>query len=184
MAISVTGIMKRHPECFDRETLKLFEDDEDPFSFPGLDFTRTPEDSRHINFINSHAVIIAGSGMCTGGRIKHHLKHNIWREESSIIFVGFQAEGTLGRKIVDRQRTVKIFGESYRVRAHVHTIGGFSSHADKSILTDWLQKSVGTDRVFLVHGEDKGARAFKKELERLKIAKAVHIPHLGETVSL
>lgn len=184
MGINVTEVMRRHPECFDQETLALFKNNEDPFSFPGLEFTKTPEESRQINHVKSHAIIIAGSGMCTGGRIKHHLKHNIWREESSIVFVGFQAEGTLGRKIVDREKTVRIFGELYRLNAQVHTIGGFSSHADKGILLDWLGQSPGAEKIFLVHGEGKETEGFRAELERLQIGKSVHIPHLGEVHQL
>jgi len=184
MGISVTGIMRRHPECFDEETRRLIENHDDPFSFPGLEFTRESNESKQINFIKNHAIIIAGSGMCTGGRIKHHLKHNIWRKASAVIFVGYQAEGTLGRKIVDGKKKVRIFGETYKVNASVHTIGGFSSHADRDILIDWLNHSIGTDRIFIVHGEDAPRKAFKKELEAGKAAKTVHIPHFGDTFTL
>jgi metallo-beta-lactamase family protein len=184
MGINVTGVMKRHPECFDEETMKLFQDREDPFWFEGLDFTRTPDESRQINYMRSHAVIIAGSGMCTGGRIKHHLKHNIWRPESSIIFVGFQAKGTLGRKIVDGEPEVKIFRETYRVHSKVYTIGGFSSHADRNILLDWLGRSRGTDHIFIVHGEEKGAVSLRDELRSRNLATTVHIPHYGQAVQL
>ncbi len=122
--------------------------------------------------------------MCTGGRIKHHLKHNIWRKESSIVFVGYQARGTLGRKIIDGKKTVKIFGETYKVNARIYTIGGFSSHADKDTLIDWLQHNKRIKHVFLVHGENDILLKFHKELLERKIANKVTIPHLQESFSL
>jgi len=184
MGIRVTDLMRRHPECFDEETARLFEKEEDPFDFPGLQFTKTQEASRQINAVKSHAIIIAGSGMCTGGRIKHHLKHNLWREESSVIFVGYQAEGTLGRKIVDREKQVTIFGETCRVNAQIHTIGGFSSHADKEILIDWLQHNKEIRHLFLVHGERDSLASFQEEVKKRNMAKDIHIPHLNEKFSL
>ncbi len=184
MAINVNEIMRRHPECFDEDTAQLLAKKHDPFSFPGLQLTKTPDQSRKINAIESHAIIIAGSGMCTGGRIKHHLKHNIWREEASIVFVGYQAEGTLGRKIVDGNEVVKIFDESYRVRAKVYTIGGFSAHADRAILLDWLKHCENPDHLFLVHGEEKALSSFEKEINTLKKAKKTHIPALHQSFSL
>ncbi|NIR12971.1 MAG: MBL fold metallo-hydrolase, partial [Desulfobacterales bacterium] len=111
------SVMRRHPECFDEPMRELLSRGDDPFNFPGLEFTRTTEASMRINYIKSHAIIIAGSGMCTGGRIKHHLKHNIWREESAVVFVGYQANGTLGRRLVDKEKEVMIFDQPYRVRS-------------------------------------------------------------------
>lgn len=184
MAIRVTDVMRRHPSFFDEETEKIFRAIGDPFDFPGLEFTRTPDESRKINFLKSQTIIIAGSGMCTGGRIKHHLKHNIWRKESSIIFVGYQASGTLGRDIVDGKKKVRIFREPYRVRARVYTIGGFSSHADRDILLDWVGHKKALKRVFLVHGEGNVLRSLKKELQSRKMAKKIDIPGLHEQVSL
>ena len=184
MAISVNDIMRRHPECFDEETMKMLAKDHDPFSFPGLKLTKTPDQSRKINAFESHAIIIAGSGMCTGGRIKHHLKHNIWREESSIIFVGYQAEGTLGRKIVDGNNVVKIYDESYRVRAKIYTIGGFSAHADRTILLDWLRHCENPVHIFLVHGEVNALSSFKKDIEAQNMAKKIHVPGLNQSFSL
>ena len=184
MAINVNDIMRRHPECFDEETKLLLSRNHDPFSFPGLQLTKTQEQSMKINAIESHAIIIAGSGMCTGGRIKHHLKHNIWREESSIIFVGYQAEGTLGRNIVDGNERVKIYDETYRVRAKIYSIGGFSAHADKHILLDWLDHCRVPEQVFLVHGEDSALSSFKKEIQARERAKEIHIPKIHESFSL
>jgi len=184
MAINVNNIMRRHPECYDEETRLLLDKKHDPFSFTGLQLAKTPDDSRKINSIESNAVIIAGSGMCTGGRIKHHLKHNIWRKESSIIFVGFQAEGTLGRKIVDGEKHVKIYGENFRVRSKVYTIGGFSAHADKSILHDWLKHCENPEHLFLVHGEDKALSAFKSDIMSSRLARNIYTPKLHNEFEL
>jgi len=183
MAISINEIMRRHPECYDEETAKLMASNHDPFSFPGLHLTKTPDQSRKINAIESHAIIIAGSGMCTGGRIKHHLKHNIWREESSIIFVGYQAEGTLGRKIVDGNELVKIYDESFRVRAKIYTIGGFSAHADRAILLDWLMHCNNPDHLFLVHGEENALSSFEQGIKTQNIAKEIHTPAMHQNFS-
>ncbi|NOX21258.1 MAG: MBL fold metallo-hydrolase, partial [Nitrospirae bacterium] len=180
MGITVTEIMRRHPECYDQETAELIKRGEDPFYFPGLEFTREPEESKKINFIKSHAIVIAGSGMCTGGRIKHHLKHNIWRSESAVVFVGYQAEGTLGRKLVDGEKIVKIFGETYRVKASIHTIGGFSSHADKETLKAWVKSAGVVDELFIVHGEEKPKRELKKALLEDGLVRKIHLPSYGE----
>jgi len=181
MAISVNDIMRKHPECFDEETKTLLRSNHNPLSFPGLHMTKTPDESRKINYIGSHAIIIAGSGMCTGGRIKHHLKHNIWRKESSIIFVGYQAKGSLGRQIVDGEEIVKIFDESYRVRAKVYTIGGFSAHADRDILLDWLKRCEKPERLFLVHGEREALASFEKEIRKDTLAREIHIPEIHQS---
>jgi metallo-beta-lactamase family protein len=184
MAINVTNVMSRHPECFDEETRRLFRDGKNPFHFEGLQFTRTPDESKKINDIKRNAVIIAGSGMMTGGRIKHHLKHNIWRRESSLVIVGYQAEGTLGREIVDGAKEVRIFDEPYRVNASVHTIGGFSSHAGRDGLISWIKRAGKPSHVFLVHGEGGGVRSFKAYLEGNGLAGEVHIPRMNETFTL
>lgn len=184
MAINVADIMHRHPEFYDPEAADLLRKGEELFLFKGLKLTRHPEESRQINFIKSHAIIIAGSGMCTGGRIKHHLKHNIWRKESSVIFAGYQAEGTLGREIVDGSRRVKIFDQNMRVRSRIYTIGGFSAHADRDILLDWLGHCKGLDKVFLVHGERDVIEGFRKDLVKNKIAGKVHVPHMHQSFVL
>ncbi len=164
LAISATRIFKAHPECYDDEARELLKEHKDPFTFPGLRFTRSVEESKKINDIKSGAIIIAGSGMCTGGRVKHHLKHNLWRKESSVVFVGYQARGTLGRKIIEGHESVIIYGEEVKVRAKVYTINGFSSHAGKDGLLDWARKF--DDPTFvLVHGEPESREAFAKSLE-------------------
>jgi len=184
MGIKVTDIMRKHPECFDEETAVLFREDGDPFDFPGLEFTRSSAESRLINGIKSHAIVIAGSGMCTGGRIKHHLKQNIWRDESSLVFVGYQADGTLGRKIVDGKKKVRIYGDLYRVNARVYTIGGFSAHADQDILIEWLRASRGIEELFLVHGEERGLQQFRSVLNQAGVARKIHIPRMDERFAL
>jgi metallo-beta-lactamase family protein len=165
MAISATQIFRRHPECYDEEALRIFRSGADPFALPGLHFTRETAESIAINRFEGGAVIIAGSGMCTGGRIRHHLKHNIWRREASIVFVGFAAKGTLGRRIIDGEKMVRIFGEEIKVRADVYTIGGFSAHADQKELLSWHRQTGSPETTFLVHGEESSMEAFKGLLD-------------------
>jgi len=181
LAISATHIFRAHPECFDDETRELIKRHRDPFSFPGLKFTRSVEESKKINNIKSGAIIIAGSGMCTGGRIKHHLKHNLWREEASVVFVGYQARGTLGRDIVDGKEKVTIYGEEVRVRARVYTINGFSSHAGRDGLLNWALKFENPE-FFLVHGEHESQEAFASLLREHK--RSVTIPGYGEEITI
>ncbi len=152
MAISATRIFRRHPHAYGREAAALFARGRDPFHLPGLRFTRERAQSRTINEIRAGAIIMAGSGMCTGGRILHHLKHNLWRAECSVVFVGFAAEGTLARAIIDGAEAVEILGESIPVRAAVHTINGFSAHADRDALLAWHAAS-GPSETALVHAE-------------------------------
>ena len=126
----------------------------------------TVDDSRRINEIKSQAVIIAGSGMCQGGRVVYHLIHNLHREECSVIFAGFQARGTLGRKIVDREKEVHILGRTVPVRAKIYTIGGFSAHADQKELLDWLSTIQTNPELFLVHGEPEIIESFRETIEK------------------
>jgi metallo-beta-lactamase family protein len=154
MAVEVTGVFERHPELFDEEMKKRLRQQKSPFDFPGLKLTGTADESKAINRIDSGAIIIAGSGMCTGGRVKHHLVNNISREESTILFVGYQAAGTLGRQIVDGAKKVRILGQYYPVKAKIVQLNGFSAHADRDELIGWLS-SLGKPprRVFVTHGE-------------------------------
>jgi len=169
MAISATRIFERHPECFDQETLQLSRNGRDPFDVPGLRFTRDTADSMAINQIDGGAVIMAGSGMCTGGRVRHHLRHNLWRKHSSVVFVGYAANGTLARQIIDGARHVRIFGDDIPVRASVHTIGGFSAHADQAELLAWHRQIGNPKRTFLVHGEPESMTAFAKLLRHTHV---------------
>lgn len=180
MAISATQIFQRHPECFDQETSGIFKSGQDPFMFPGLHFTRETADSMAINNIAGGSMIIAGSGMCTGGRIKHHLKHNLWDRNNTIIFVGFAAYGTLARQIVDGAKSVKIFGEEIPVRADVFTIGGFSAHADQAELLAWHQQTGQPKTTFLVHGDKDVMPVFAGKLHNTR----VEMPCLHQTYNL
>lgn len=180
MAISATQIFKRHPECYDEETAELFRTGRDPFDFPGLHFTRETAESMAINQISGGAVIVAGSGMCTGGRIRHHLKRNLGRPQCSVIFVGFAAQGTLARQIVDGAKTVAIFGDEYPVKASIHTIGGFSAHAGQAELLAWHRRTGNPETTFLVHGEAVGMAAFGRLLDNTE----VRMPALQQSFDL
>jgi len=161
MAISITEVFKRHSELFDEEMSKLVREKKSPFDFPSLKMTQTADESKAINRISGTVMIIAGSGMCTGGRVKHHLVTNISRRESTILFVGYQAIGTLGRHIVDGAKKVRILGQRYPVRARIEQIHGFSSHADRNELFRWLSMlKKAPRRVFIVHGESEVAQQF------------------------
>ena len=173
MAISATNVFARHPECYDEETKKLFADGHDPFDFPSMHFTRESIESIALNNIHSGALILAGSGMCTGGRVRHHLKNNIWRKECSVVFVGYAARGTLARRIVDGAKTVSIFGEEYTVNAKIYTIGGFSAHAGQNELLAWHQATEKPQTTYLVHGEVDSMHTFSSLLKdtEVRIAK-------------
>jgi metallo-beta-lactamase family protein len=164
MAITATEIFRRHPECLSDEVADLFRDGRDPLSVPGLHLTRESAESMSINMIKGGAIIMAGSGMATGGRVRHHLKHNLWRSDAGIIFVGFAAHGTLARQIIDGAPVVRIFGEEIPVKAKVYTIGGFSAHADQAELLAW-QRPTKAERTVLVHGEESVMKGFAPLLE-------------------
>ena len=180
MAISATEIFKHYPDCFDRDTLALIKKGKDPLGFPGLHYTRQTSESMAINSIDGGAVIMAGSGMCTGGRVRHHLKHNLWDRRSSVVFVGYAARGTLARRIIDGARVVTIFGEKISVNASIYTIGGFSAHADQKDLLDWHKKTGDPDVTYLVHGEEAAMAALEKRLRNTE----VRMPQLGDGFSL
>ncbi|OMH41327.1 MBL fold metallo-hydrolase RNA specificity domain-containing protein [Desulfurobacterium indicum] len=182
LAISITRTFKRHKECFDKDTLEMFKKG-DPLNFPGLTFTRTVEESMRINQVKSHAIIIAGNGMCTAGRIVHHLRHHLWDRNSSIVFIGYQAEGTTGREIIEGKKKVKIFNEYIKVNAKVYTINGFSSHADKPQLIDWIKRGTKKDtRIVLVHGEKDVMKDYGEAILKDIGIKPI-IPELYETLT-
>lgn len=164
MAISATQIFRHHPECYDTESAQLFREGRDPFDLPGLHFTRETAESMALNRLGGGAVILAGSGMCTGGRVRHHLKHNLWRRDCSVIFVGYAAPGTLARKIIDGAESVHFFREDIPVRAKIHTIGGFSAHADRNELLAWWGATAAPQTTVLVHGDERAMRAFGQAL--------------------
>ena len=133
-----------------------------------------------LNQISGGAVILAGSGMCTGGRVRHHLVHNLWRENSSVIFVGYASRGTLARRIVDGAKTVRIFGKEIPVRARIHTIGGFSAHADRDELLAWHRGTGHPGRTFLVHGDEEAMARFAERLPDTEVI----MPELGDSFEL
>ena len=154
MAVEVTGVFERHPELFDEEMKKLLRQQKSPFDFPGLNLVGTVDESKAINHMDGSVIIIAGSGMCTGGRIKHHLVNNISKKESTILFVGYQADGTLGRQIVNGAKRVRMLGQYYPVEAQITQLNGFSAHADRDGLIRWLSSlRKPPRRVFVTHGE-------------------------------
>jgi metallo-beta-lactamase family protein len=184
MAISVTEVFEHHPELFDREMMGLIRQGKSPFDFPGLTMVRTVDQSKAINYIKGTALIIAGSGMCTGGRIKYHLANNISRKQSRILFVGYQAVGTLGREIVRGAKTVRILGQKHRVRARVAQINGFSAHADRDELFRWLSAlQKPPTHLFIVHGEAEASFQFAEYL-RERTGWEISVPEYQDTVIL
>ncbi len=179
MAISATEVFERHPECYDKATRKLLDQGIDPFDLPGLRFSRSTEESMALNRIRGGAVIMAGAGMCTGGRIRHHLRHNLWRADSSVIFVGFATPGTLARKLIDGARSVELFGDTVAVHATLHTINGFSAHADRDELLRW-HKAVSPSRTILVHGDPDAMERFASLLTDTEVL----MPRRGTQITL
>jgi metallo-beta-lactamase family protein len=183
MAVSATEIFRQHADGFSDEVRDGLLAGKHPFSPPGLRFTRETVDSMAINRIKGGAVIMAGSGMCTGGRVRHHLKHNIWRPECSVVFVGFAAQGTLARQIVDGAKHIRISGEDIQVKADIYTINGFSAHADQRELLYWASKAGKPETIFLVHGDyEKGMSSMQAELAKKGLT--VQCPTLHSAVDL
>jgi len=184
MAISVTEVFKDHPELFDDAMQDMMQEGHSPFSFSGLKMTRSVDQSKAINHIRGTSIIIAGSGMCTGGRIKHHLVHNIYRKESTILFVGYQAEGTLGRYILSGAKEVRILGQTWRRRAGIRKISGFSAHADQPALLRWLGGLERPPRrLFLTHGEAEAIQVLAQKIKQDKGWQPL-VPEYGQRVAL
>ncbi len=183
MAIDVTSVFRNHRELMDEEMQARLESGRPMFDFPGLQLVRTRQDSMAINHIKGSCVILAGSGMCTAGRIKHHLTHNLPRPESTVVFVGYQARGTLGRELVEGRPDVRIHGQRYPVRAKIAQVSGLSAHADRSGLLDWLGHFKKPRRVFLTHGEKKAALDLSAEIgSRWDVD--VQVPEYGDVFDL
>jgi metallo-beta-lactamase family protein len=183
LAISATEISQRHPECFDEETQALLAQGDDPMDFPGLTLTRSVQESKHINQTRGPLMIIASSGMCTGGRIRHHLQNHLDHGKDIILFVGYQAAGTLGRYIMEGNPVVKLFGEKVQVRAQVRSLSAFSAHADVDGLLAWVEPIKGPRAVFVVHGEEGAALDFAALAHR-NLGAPTLVPEFGETVDL
>lgn len=181
LAVSATEVFRSNLDCFDEEAREYIKNGDNPLDFPGLRFTRSAEESKALNESKESLIIISASGMCEAGRIKHHLKHNLWRKESSIVFVGYQAAGTLGRRILDGAKKVRIFGEEINVDARVEMLEGLSGHADQTGLISWLKSFRQKPRnIFVVHGEEEAVKQFGdlifRELDIVPIA-----PEYGES---
>ena len=184
LAVSATEIFRDNMELFDEEVRNRIENGDNPLEFPGLKFTRTVEESRALNESFEPSIIISASGMCEVGRIKHHLKHNLWNPNSTILFVGYQAPGTLGYRIVNGEKTVKIFGEEIAVNARIEYIEGYSGHADQEWLLNFIYSFITKPKhIFLVHGEPEGQKILKDKItETVDIE--VTIPDFGEKYKL
>jgi len=167
LAMKATEVFQRNAGVFDEEARNLLKQGDNPLYFSNLHFTQSVEESKELNFSDEPKIIISSSGMCEAGRIRHHLKHNLWKRNSSIVFVGYQAEGTLGRKIRDGANKVKLFGEEIFVNAEVYNVEGFSGHADKNGLLNWLKGFKEKPcKLFIVHGEEQSKADFAKVVEQ------------------
>lgn len=182
LAVNVTDIFRKHPECYDERTKKEFQK-ENPFGFEKITYITDVKDSKALNFKEDPHIIISASGTCEHGRILHHLKNNIEDERNTILIVGYMPEYTLGRKILEKTPEIKIFGEPYKLKAKVKSVNAFSAHADRSDLVDHVKHIEGLKGIFLVHGEEKQLQAFKEALHENSI-KDVTIPHLGDEVEI
>jgi metallo-beta-lactamase family protein len=184
LAVSATRIFRENTDCYDEEARQYILNGDNPLDFPNLHFTSSVEESKALNSSEESKIIISASGMCDAGRIKHHLKHNLWRENSTVIFVGFQALGTLGRRLADGAKVVRIFDEEIVVKARIEMIEGFSGHADREGLLEWIdtmqQKPA---QIILVHGEPEIMKDFRQSIdERFNLP--AHIAEYGETIDL
>ncbi len=170
LAIKATNLYKQYPKLLNEEHEVNSILGHNPFTFDALKLTQSPAQSMSINAVKRRAIIIAGSGMCTGGRILHHFKHRLWDEKNSLIFVGYQVGGTLGRKIVDGAEFVYVRGEKIAVKAKIYTINGFSAHGDREDLLDWIAHFEGLENIYLIHGEEDKAKIFRETIiEKLHI---------------
>ena len=187
LAIDATGIYRLHPEAYDEEIAQFMHEDgnSDPFGFDMMYYTRSTAQSKELNFLREPAVIISASGMAEAGRILHHLKNNVENPANTILIVGWQAPDTLGRRIVEKQPKVKIFGEEYYLKAEVATINGFSAHADRSELLQWVDRMTQRPlRTFVVHGEEEASLAFADSLVKEQKLENVVVPQLGQKFTL
>ena len=183
LAIEATRVFTRHSDLFDQDMTDLWQQNQARSILPNLHISRTSNQSMALNRIQSGAIIIAGSGMCNGGRIKHHFKHNIWRNECHVVISGFQAQGTLGRSLVDGAKYIRLWGETVRVAATIHTVGGLSAHADQLALKNWYANFEQRPPVLLVHGETAGLESLA-EILRNEFNAPVTIARFGQKLDL
>jgi metallo-beta-lactamase family protein len=183
LSVDATEAYRGHPECFDEETLRFLEKDGDPFGFNLLTYVKTTDESKALNDRRGPCVIIASSGMAEAGRILHHLKHSVAREENTVLIVGYQAENTLGRHLLEHRPKVRILGDEIPLRCRVEKINGLSAHADREELTSYVKNIEGLRGCFIVHGEEKVAVSFAARLTELQV-EGVHAPIQGEAVEL
>lgn len=183
LAIEATEVYARHADVYDPEARRAWKSSGNPFMLQNLHLSRTSHQSMAINRIQSGAIIIAGSGMCEGGRIRHHLKHNIWRRNCHVIIIGYQSPGTLGRTLVDGAHYIRLWGETIKVNAKIHTIGGLSAHADQPGLLEWYKNFSRRPPIALVHGEQGVIHAFKQKLET-EFQTKVSTPSFGQRMDL
>jgi len=184
MANKVTKVFRNHPELFDEEMKDLLEDNNSPFAFANLRYVNTVQESKAVNNNRGTAIIIAGSGMCTGGRVKHHIANNITNPANTLLFVGYQAIGTLGRIILDGAEEIRLFGKKFPMKMKVKRIEGFSAHAGKNELFDWVTNlKKAPRRVFITHGEEDAAEHFSKYLQE-KTGWNTFVPEYKDTVVL
>ncbi|HOK58364.1 MAG: MBL fold metallo-hydrolase [Methanothrix sp.] len=180
MAISATEIYARHPECFDEETLSLLRSGDSPLEFPGIQYTRSQDESKAIYDHRGPRIIISASGMCTGGRVLHHLIKNLEQKDSTILFVGYQADGTIGRRLLDGARKIRILDKDLDVKAQITSMDAFSAHAGRKEILSWLRSfRQFPDKVFLNHGEPRATRALAEAI-RTEFDSEVTIPEMGQ----
>lgn len=172
MAIEASEIYLEHTELYDETAAAYYKEHGPLLNMPNLKFTKSPQESMAVNRIKSGAIVIAGSGMCTGGRIRHHLKHNVWRPECHVIIAGYQSPGSTGRKLVDGAPTISLWGEKIKVAAKIHTVGGLSAHADQQGMIDWYANFKNNPPVLLVHGEKSAQKQLRKRLKKEYNARA------------
>jgi metallo-beta-lactamase family protein len=184
LSVGVTEIFKLHPECFDQEINQMISDNQDPFGWKDITYVKDVEESKKLSQLDQPCIIISASGMCESGRILHHLKNNIENPNNTIMVVGFMAKDTLGRRIVERQKKVKIFGDEYSLNAKVEVFDAFSAHADRKELLEYVEHTKDTlEGVFIVHGEEEQSRALAEGIKGLGIQNVI-IPDHGEEVQV
>jgi metallo-beta-lactamase family protein len=184
LADKITKVFEEHPEYYDDELLERHEKRRKIFSFPNLVFTQSVEESKGLNHVNVPCIIISGSGMAESGRIRHHLKNNIEDSKHSVLIVGYQAEETLGRKLVEGQKTISIFGNDYAVRSEVVVFKSLSAHADQDGLDHYVKSIKGLKKIFIVHGENESRQAFSERISLFYPSAEVILPEPGKTYSL